>query len=107
MTAYRAGDICLVPFPFTDLHTTKKRPSLILAVVAAKKLPSLYIVSMITSQVDGELIEGDCLLASSKVRLAKLVTLEEKMLIEKLGSLHKKDYQKIAETFQGLFEEWI
>ncbi len=115
MTGYREGDLCLVPFPFTDLTTSKKRPALILACVRPKKLPPLYIVAMVTSQVESETIDGDCLLLSSKqsgllhpskVRLAKLVTLEEKMILGKLGSLVKKDRQGVAKEFHRVFKEW-
>jgi mRNA interferase MazF len=36
MTGYEFGDILLVPFPFTDQSTTKKRP----AVVVISSAPS-------------------------------------------------------------------
>ncbi len=36
MTGYKFGDILLVPFPFTDQSTTKKRP----AVVVSSSAPS-------------------------------------------------------------------
>jgi mRNA interferase MazF len=35
MTSYKFGDIILVPFPFTDQTSTKKRP----AVLISKQLP--------------------------------------------------------------------
>jgi mRNA interferase MazF len=31
MTAYERGDIVLVPFPFSDQTTTKKRPAVVIS----------------------------------------------------------------------------
>jgi mRNA-degrading endonuclease toxin of MazEF toxin-antitoxin module len=31
MTAYERGDVVLVPFPFSDQTTTKKRPAVIIS----------------------------------------------------------------------------
>ncbi|WP_157374103.1 type II toxin-antitoxin system PemK/MazF family toxin [Nostoc sp. PCC 7107] len=31
MTNYKFGDVILVPFPFTDQTTTKKRPSVVVS----------------------------------------------------------------------------
>lgn len=112
MTSCERGDIVLVPFPFTDLETHKKRPALVLAVIDSKTLPDLLILAMITSQVDGELIQGDLLLKDwqrcglvhpSKLRLAKLVSVEEKMVIEKLGVLGRAEMKRVKSELVRIF----
>jgi mRNA interferase MazF len=115
MTACEPGDLVLVPFPFTDLKTTKKRPALVLAVVPSSILPVLFVVAMVTSQMAGEKIAGDCdirswkeagLLHPSKLRLAKIVSLEEDLIQKKLGQLQKEDWKNAAKDFRKLFKEW-
>ena len=116
MTAFEAGDIVLVPFPFTDLETAKKRPALALAWVTSKTLPSLAIVAMVTSQIESETIVGDYLLKDwkgaglfhpSKVRLAKVVSVEEKIVEKKLGTLVKKDAEGVKKELWKVLSSWI
>lgn len=116
MTVPSPGDLFLVPFPFSDLSTEKKRPALILKCITTAALPALFITAMVTSQIGSEAIVGDYLLQdwkesgllhSSKVRLAKLVTLEEDLLIRKLGSLTKKDKDQTRKVFRKLFADWL
>lgn len=114
MTNFNAGDIALLPFPFTDLQTTKKRPALILTKIApAKKLPHLYIVAMITSQIGAHALTGDVLLKNwkecgllveSKIRLAKVVTVEEKLFLKKIGAIPSKNMSKILAEFCALIQ---
>lgn len=112
MTDCKAGDLVLVPFPFTDLKTTKKRPALILSIVPSQILPTLVIVAMVTSQREGEKINGDYdivswkeagLLHPSKLRLAKLVSLEEGLIQKKLGALSQEDRKNASKLIQDLF----
>src|SRR5262249_13295366 len=93
-------DFVLLPFPFTDLSTTKQRPCLILAALHPKGLAEHYIVAMITSQLTGFSFPGDTLLAKwreaglpkpSMVRLAKVVTIERSLVRKKLGALQGAD----------------
>lgn len=112
MTSCERGDIVLVPFPFTDLETHKKRPALVLAVIDSKTLPDLLILAMITSQIDGEMIQGDVLFKDwqrcglihpSKLRLAKLVSVEEKIVIEKLGVLPRSGMKMVRQEIGKIF----
>lgn len=116
MTPYKSGDVVLVPFPFTDLLTSKKRPALILVSITSKTFPQLYVVSMITSHLEGETLMGDYeiesweeahLLHPSKVRLAKLVSMENKIITKQLGTLSKKDQQRVKKEFQKIFSTWV
>jgi mRNA interferase MazF len=61
MTACRRWDILLVPFPFTDLSTTKKRPALVVSRDAYNAGPDV-VIAFITSQIDGPPRYGDHLL---------------------------------------------
>ena len=112
----KVGDLVLVPFPFTNLKTTKKRPALVLSIVPSQILPTLVIVAMITSQLEGERITGDYdlrswkeagLLHPSKLRLAKLVSLEEGLIQKKLGVLSKEDRKNVAKHIQKIFKSWL
>jgi len=110
------GTIVLVPFPFTDLKTTKKRPALVLSTVSFKKSDKFVILAMITSQIQAEKILGDYfiqdwqkagLLHESKLRLSKLVTIENKILIKKLGEIQENDLKKIKKEFAKVFSELV
>jgi mRNA interferase MazF len=112
MTNYNPSDIVLVPFPFTDLRIQKKRPALILKTISSKSIPPLAIISMITSQVDSEFIEGDLLITkyeeagllfSSKIRLAKLVSIEQSLILQKLGTLSKSDLRIVQQEWKKFF----
>ena len=108
------GTIVLVPFPFTDLKSSKKRPALVLTSVPFKKTGGLVIVAMITSQTHSENIQGDYLIESwkeagllheSKLRLAKLVSIENKLLLKKMGEIPANELKKIKKEFTDLFSE--
>lgn len=114
MTKFNVFDIAIAPFPFSDLNTKKQRPILILSRVALKSASYLYVCAMITSQISGETIPGDCLLADwkkagllhlSKVRLAKLVTLEASLVVKPLGKLTKSDAEQIKSHFKIVFDK--
>ncbi len=113
MTNYKTGDILLLPFPFTDLSSSKKRPALVLSTILSKKLPAIYIVAMITSQIGSENILGDIqplswkeagLLHESKIRLGKLVSVEKSIIDKKLGQLTAKDILLVKKEFKKTFQ---
>ncbi|KAA3606170.1 MAG: type II toxin-antitoxin system PemK/MazF family toxin [Calditrichaeota bacterium] len=98
MTPYKKWDIILVPFPFTDLSTTKKRPALIIS-------PNSYndgldfVIAFITSKIDAKKRLGDYRIKNwqkanlpkpSMLRM-KFATIDKRIIVKKLGSLTPSD----------------
>lgn len=94
-------DVVLVPFPFTDLSSTRLRP----AVVIANPYGSDVIVAFITTQRSTRPGVADMRVAASPknglkrdsiIRCAKVATLDTNILVGQLGTLEKQ-YQKILQ----------
>lgn len=109
-------DVVLVPFPFADLTTTKQRPCLLLECVTVNRLANLLIVAMMTSQIDGRSFphdvsikdwQGAGLPKPTLIRLAKLVTVEAKLVRRTLGRLTPHDQTATKTAFQRLFRAWV
>ncbi len=97
-TIYNKWDIILVPFPFTDLKTTKKRPALVISPNLYNKGPDI-IIAFITSQLDGNKRLGDYLIKEwgdaklpkpSMIRM-KFATIDQSIVVKKLGKLTAPD----------------
>ena len=54
MTSFEFGDGVLVPFPFTDQSTTKRRPAVVVSSVAYNRERPDFLVMAITSRVRTE-----------------------------------------------------
>lgn len=95
-TTYRRGDVVLVPFPYTDLTNSKKRPALVVS--GASYGPADIIVAQITGNVTVHRFGDHAvtgwrqagLLIPSIVR-AKLATLDRAMVQRKLGRMPAND----------------
>jgi mRNA interferase MazF len=51
MTTYKFGDIILVPFPFTDQTSTKKRPAVVISSEEYNSSRADLIIMAITSRL--------------------------------------------------------
>jgi mRNA interferase MazF len=101
---YKPFEVVVVPFPFTDRRENKRRPALVLSDHIQFNRPSGHtVLAMITSQKNPDwpldtLITGKGqagLTAPSKIRM-KLFTLDNRLILKKIGTLNDKD--KIAVT---------
>jgi mRNA interferase MazF len=108
---FNAFDVVVVPFPFTDKATTKRRPALILSDAQAfNRQMGQAVMAMITSAknpdwpLDTEIGDLDCAgLPSPSIIRMKLFTLDEKLIIRKAGQLAGPDQSKVIETLRQLF----
>ena len=57
-TRYKRGDIILVPFPFTDLSSSKRRPALVISPESFNERMQDLVVVAITSQLLPETVSS-------------------------------------------------
>ncbi len=93
MTGCEFGDVVLVPFPFTDQTTTKKRPAVVVSSDAYHRDRPDVILMAVTSQVRPATCIGEAavqqwketgLLKPTVLKLF-LATVEKGLVIRKLG----------------------
>ncbi len=107
---YKAFEVVVVPFPFTDRKEGKRRPALVLSDHIQFNKPSGHtVLAMITSQknpgwpldtiITGQRQTG--LKAPSKIRM-KLFTLDNRLIIKKIGKLNNKDQKAVTKALRSL-----
>lgn len=104
MTSFEFGDVVLVPFPFTDQSTTKKRPTVIVSSQTYNSERPDVIVMAATSQArpannfDIPVTDWQTAgLIKASVVKPVIATVEKALVIKRLGRLSEKDRQALAE----------
>jgi mRNA interferase MazF len=92
MATFVVGDVVIVPFPFSDLSESKRRPAMVLAVLTGDDL----ILCQITSQgirdgysieiSDQDFVDGG-LSKTSNIRPNRLFTADRSIVLYKAGEL--------------------
>ncbi|MGH7453360.1 MAG: type II toxin-antitoxin system PemK/MazF family toxin [bacterium] len=106
MTTYEPGQVITIPFPFTDLTTTKKRPALIISSRVFNQSHDDLIVVAITSQKPFDLKSDEYLLPNteqqaaglpkpSKIRCGKIVTIHQRLVRKMLGQISTSALKEI------------
>lgn len=92
------GDVVVVPFPFTDRATTKRRPALVCSSESYNRHTRHVILAMITTAQHSAWMDDVPLhdleptgLPSPSVVRWKLFTLEASFVLRKAGALSKRD----------------
>lgn len=101
-TNYKAWDVVLIPFPFTDRSAAKQRPALIINADEYRSKTGHFVMLMITSakhslwysdvKISDLSITG--LNIPSLIRF-KMFSLDEKLIIKKTGSLTGADIKAV------------
>ncbi len=107
---FEAFDVVVVPFPFTDKTTIKRRPALVLSEARPfNKSVAHSVMAMITSasnsdwplDINIEDLDTAGLPFASIVRM-KLFTLDDKLIVRKAGALAKNDRKAVVDTLYKL-----
>jgi mRNA interferase MazF len=103
-TTFDFGDVVLVPFPFTDQSTTKKRPAVLVSSAEYNAHRRDVILMAITSQMRATLEVGEA--AVSDWRGAGLIkpsmfkpllaTIDARLVLRTMGRLQSADRETLA-----------
>ncbi|WP_017294251.1 type II toxin-antitoxin system PemK/MazF family toxin [Geminocystis herdmanii] len=99
MTIYSFSDVLLLPFPFSNQISTKKRPSVVISSNSYNQYKPDIIIIGITSQTNTPLTENELsIIKFSEAGLLKpsiikpvIATIDKNLVIKKLGQLQKED----------------
>ena len=110
MTSFNSGDIILVPFPFTNQKTTKKRPAVVISSQAYNTERPDLIIMAVTSQIKPTPIIGEVAIqAWQEAGLLKpsvikpvITTIEKKLVIQQMGQLKQNDLTALQESLKTI-----
>ena len=113
-TTYNRGDVVLVPFPFTDLSSSKHRPALIVSPDALNSARDDVVVLAITSQIPPQLTADEFMIPTADLRstglpkpsllkLSKIVTLHQRLVVKQIGSLPVSTTTSVLERLRQIF----
>ncbi len=105
------GDIVLIPIPFTDLSSQKRRPVVVISNNAYNRRTADIVVVAMTS--NPEAVDYSFTIASSdletgtlnrpgKVRVDKIYTLSQSIVVKTFGQVNGATLDRIRKTLQDL-----
>jgi mRNA interferase MazF len=102
MGQFVKGDVVVVPFPFSDLSSTKRRPALVTATLSGDDV----ILCQITSQhvADHDFAAGG-LRQDSNVRPNRLFTADENIVLYRVGTLNPEKLREVIAKIVQLFAD--
>lgn len=111
MQNFEKFSVVVVPFPFTDQATSKRRPALVLSSQAFNLAVGHAVLAMITSAKNSNWLFdvsisdlGSAGLSSASIIRMKLFTLDNSLIIRRAGILADCDQKAVIATFTQLFD---
>ncbi|ACK67609.1 transcriptional modulator of MazE/toxin, MazF [Rippkaea orientalis PCC 8801] len=111
MVTYNQFDVVVVPFPLTDKTTSKKRPALVISDMAFNLSLKKIVMAMITTSghsswmFDVSIVNlaASGLKSPSLIRM-KLFTLDDALIVRKIGTLTQSDQERVKNSLKQLFK---
>ena len=105
------GDILLIPIPFTDLSSQKRRPVIVISNNSYnRKTTDIIVVAMTSNPTEAEYsfpitsadLEKGFLNHPGKVRVDKIYTLSQAIVVKTFGRVNKSTLEKIRHSLKTL-----
>ena len=103
MARFVKADVVVIPFPFSDLSDSKKRPALVLASLDGDDVILCQLTSKASSDdfaiplTDKEFVTGG-LNKTSNIRPNRIFTADENIIIRKVGTISISKMQTVVDT---------
>lgn len=106
MAEFIKGDVVIVPFPFSDLSQTKRRPALVIATLQGNDMILCQITSQSVSDryaigLDNSDFNSGGLNQPSNIRPNRLFTADKQIILYKAGEIKS---EKLTEVINKIFE---
>ncbi len=110
---YEQGEIIIVPFPFSDLSSVKKRPVLVLSKQIDNNTSDDIITCGITSNIkdskysifiENKDLDKGQIPTKSRIKVDKLFTLNKRIVEKSVGRINKKTFNEVKKEFFKLIE---
>ncbi|NET01522.1 MAG: type II toxin-antitoxin system PemK/MazF family toxin [Sphaerospermopsis sp. SIO1G2] len=106
MAEFMKGDVVIVPFPFSDLSQTKRRPALVITTLQGNDLILCQITSQSVSdiyavEIDNSDFNSGGLNQQSNIRPNRLFTADKQIILYKVGEIKA---EKLTEVINKIFE---
>ena len=110
MEEFVKGDVVVLPFPFSDLSNSKRRPALVVANLKGEDTILCQITSktriddysVILTNEDFNKGSLDCV---SLVRTSRLFTADKSLILYKIGSIKKSKIKEIERELVEIFKQ--
>lgn len=110
MGKFIKGDIVVLPFPFSDLSSSKRRPALVLTSLLGNDIILCQITSQnIKDKYAIKLVESDVskghLNKISNVRPNRIFTADTAIILYKLGEISQEKFNEVRNRIVSLLDE--
>lgn len=105
-------DICLVPFPFSNLREFKKRPVIVVSNNYYNKKFDDVIVCLITSRIindessiliNNKDLESGLLKVKSRIKCYRILSIDKKIIIKTIAKLKEDKFKEVKEMIFKFF----
>jgi len=102
------GDVIVLPFPFSDLSASKKRPALVVATLAGDDIICCQITSEARSDeyaliLNNNDFKAGSLQQASMIRPNRIFTADNSIINYKVGVLKEKKVKEVEEKIVKIF----
>ncbi len=109
MERFVKGDVVVVPFPFSDLSSSKKRPALVVANLTRNDIILIQITSEARTDeyaivLKNEDFKNGSLNQISMIRPNKLFTADNSIISYKIGSIKENKMKVVEEKLIKIFK---